>query len=80
MEPGTSKPKKREAAPEEDCGVARLRKHRKQMAGRVSVPETWGKESMLKDWTGSAVIERPLVLEGLSMARRALVASCRHAE
>jgi hypothetical protein len=62
----------------------RLKRHRREMAGRVWVPELWGQEKLLKDWVDSAVFDRPLVPAGLLTARRALIAECgsstRHAD
>uniref|UniRef100_A0ACD5UQB1 Uncharacterized protein n=1 Tax=Avena sativa TaxID=4498 RepID=A0ACD5UQB1_AVESA len=55
----------------------RLKRHRREMAGRVWVPEMWGQEKLLKDWLDCSAFDRPLVPAGLLTARRALVAeSC----
>ena len=54
----------------------RLKRHRREMAGRVWVPEMWGQEKLLKDWVDCAVFDRPLVPTGLLTARRALIAEC----
>ncbi|KAJ1270875.1 hypothetical protein BS78_06G084500 [Paspalum vaginatum] len=54
----------------------RLKRHRREMAGRVWVPEMWGQEKLLKDWVDCAVFDRPLVPPGLLTARRALIAEC----
>ncbi|RCV33534.1 hypothetical protein SEVIR_7G098100v4 [Setaria viridis] len=54
----------------------RLKRHRREMAGRVWVPELWGQEKLLKDWVDCAVFDRPLVPAGLPTARRALIAEC----
>ncbi|CAM0904742.1 unnamed protein product [Alopecurus aequalis] len=55
----------------------RLKRHRREMAGRVWVPEMWGQEKLLKDWLDCSAFDRPLVPAGLLSARRALVAeSC----
>lgn len=55
----------------------RLKRHRREMAGRVWVPEMWGQEKLLKDWMDCSAFDRPLVPAGLLTARRALVAeSC----
>uniref|UniRef100_A0A0E0KQA3 Protein BIC1 n=1 Tax=Oryza punctata TaxID=4537 RepID=A0A0E0KQA3_ORYPU len=65
----------------EDDGQAesareRLKRHRREMAGRVWVPDMWGQEKLLKDWVDCAVFDRPLVPPDLLTARRALVAEC----
>ncbi|XP_073007503.1 protein BIC1-like [Typha latifolia] len=62
---------------EEHCGREMLRKHRMEMAGRVWVPETWGQESLLKEWIDSSVFDKSLVPKGLLSARAALVDECR---
>ncbi|CAN6270294.1 unnamed protein product [Urochloa humidicola] len=54
----------------------RLKRHRREMAGRVWVPEMWGQEKLLKDWVDCAVFDRPMVPAGLLTARRALIAEC----
>jgi len=54
----------------------RLKRHKREMAGRVWVPEMWGQEKLLKDWVDCAVFDRPLVPTGLLTARRALIAEC----
>lgn len=63
--------------PVEDCGREKLKKHRMEMAGRVWIPERWGQESFLKDWTDCAAFDRSLVPKGLASAREALVDECR---
>jgi hypothetical protein len=67
---------------EEDDGLQgesareRLKRHRREMAGRVWVPDMWGQEKLLKDWVDCAAFDRPLVPPDLLTARRALVAEC----
>ncbi|URE23672.1 hypothetical protein MUK42_36720 [Musa troglodytarum] len=41
----------------EGCGRERLKRHRVEMAGRVCIPETWGQESLLKDWADRRAFE-----------------------
>lgn len=82
----TTTPKEREeekllspTAMEEEAESTRerLKRHRREMAGRVWVPEMWGQEKLLKDWLDCSAFDRPLVPAGLLTARRALVAeSC----
>ncbi|KAL6652846.1 hypothetical protein ACP70R_011771 [Stipagrostis hirtigluma subsp. patula] len=64
------------AGGDEESAQERLKRHRREMAGRVWVPEKWGQEKLLKDWVDCAVFDRPLVPAGLLTARRALVAEC----
>lgn len=64
------------AAEEQESTRERLKRHRREMAGRVWVPEKWGQEKLLKDWVDCAVFDRPLVPAGLLTARRALIAEC----
>ncbi|XP_074566033.1 uncharacterized protein LOC141822481 [Curcuma longa] len=60
-----------------ESGRERLKRHRTEMGGRVWIPEIWGQESLLKDWTDGSVFDRPLVPKGLTSAREALVQDCR---
>ncbi|URE37379.1 hypothetical protein MUK42_03633 [Musa troglodytarum] len=46
------------------------------MAGRVCIPETWGQESLLKDWADRRAFES-FMPEALASARKALVDDCR---
>jgi|UniRef100_A0A804REU1 hypothetical protein len=64
------------AADDQESTRDRLKRHRREMAGRVWVPETWGQEKLLKDWVDCAVFDRPMVPMGLLTARRALIAEC----
>ncbi|WVZ85539.1 hypothetical protein U9M48_032456 [Paspalum notatum var. saurae] len=65
------------AMDDQESSRERLKRHRREMAGRVWVPEMWGQETLLKDWVDCAVFDRPLVPPGLLTARRALIAeSC----
>ncbi|XP_062223183.1 protein BIC1-like [Phragmites australis] len=67
----------RRPAAGEESARERLKRHRTEMAGRVRIPEMWGKERMLKDWVDCAVFDRPLAATtGLLTARDALVAEC----
>lgn len=64
------------AGDDQESTRERLKRHRREMAGRVWVPEMWGQEKLLKDWVDCAVFDRPLVPTGLHKARRALIAEC----
>ncbi|KMZ67227.1 S-locus receptor kinase (SRK) [Zostera marina] len=56
----------------------RLKRRRKEIHKSVNwVPESWGKDSFLKEWKDCAVIDRSLFPPGLAMAREALVKECR---
>lgn len=55
----------------------RLKRHRREVAGRVWIPEAWGKEPFLKDWSDCAALDRALFPTGLLLAREALVDECR---
>ncbi|KAL5215206.1 hypothetical protein ABZP36_004358 [Zizania latifolia] len=74
------KEQEQEASAEDDDGQEspreRLKRHRREMAGRVWVPDMWGQEKLLKDWVDCGVFDRPLVPPDLLTARRALVAEC----
>lgn len=55
----------------EDAGEStreRLKRHRREMAGKVWVPELWGQEKLLKDWMDCSAFDRPLVPAGLLTA------------
>ncbi|KAL1566151.1 protein BIC1-like [Salvia divinorum] len=73
---GGSEPKlgheKRREGPAES-GRERLKRHRGEVAGRVRVPETWGKEDFLKDWVDSAVFDAAVRSGGITKARAALM-------
>lgn len=63
--------------PEGFCGRERLQRHRSQVAGRVRIPDVWGKEQFLKEWTDCAALDRSLIPRGLVSAKSALVEECR---
>lgn len=60
-----------------DASRERLKRHRREVAGRVWIPESWGKEPFLKDWTDCTALDRALFPAGLLLAREALVDECR---
>ncbi|XP_015898792.3 protein BIC1 [Ziziphus jujuba] len=72
-EPGTS-----EASPE-DSERERLKRHRREVAGRVWIPDIWGQEELLKDWIDCAAFDASLVPTGIMSARAALVEEGRRA-
>ncbi len=65
------------------CGVReRLKRHREEVAGKVTVPEKWGKEELLKDWIDYSAFDRILAAGRIASARASLAAegqraSCR---
>lgn len=47
-------PVKKQEEGEEKCNIdgrERLKRHRNEVAGRVRVPDLWGQEDFLKDWS-----------------------------
>lgn len=63
----------------EVSGRERLKRHHKEMAGRVWIPDIWGQESYLKEWVDCSAFDSCLVPNGVVSARRALVEECRRA-
>ncbi|KAG8376718.1 hypothetical protein BUALT_Bualt09G0093000 [Buddleja alternifolia] len=49
----------------------RLKRHRVEVAGRVWIPEMWGKEELLKDWIDCAAFDSSLVKNSIIMSARA---------
>ncbi|CAK9323049.1 unnamed protein product [Citrullus colocynthis] len=64
---------------EEEGGRERLKRHRREMAGRVWIPETWGQEELLKDWIDCSAFDACLFPTGIGSARAALVEEGRRA-
>lgn len=62
-----------------DTGRERLKRHRREIAGRVWIPEIWGQEELLKDWIDCSTFDTCLVPAGISSARAALVEEARRA-
>ncbi|XP_062083029.1 uncharacterized protein LOC133789271 [Humulus lupulus] len=54
-------------------GRERLKRHREEVAGRVLVPDKWGKEELMKDWIDYSSFDKLLAPTGLTSAREALV-------
>ncbi|KAJ6369047.1 hypothetical protein OIU78_001422 [Salix suchowensis] len=57
-----------------DCGRERLKRHREEVAGRVTIPDTWGQENFLEEWIDSSTFDKLLAPKEISSAREALVA------
>ncbi|KAK8478828.1 hypothetical protein V6N13_145193 [Hibiscus sabdariffa] len=62
---------------ERDSGRERLKRHREEVAGRVSIPDKWGKEELLRDWMDYSSFDSLLAPSGLASARKALMAEGR---
>ncbi|CAN8279024.1 unnamed protein product [Cochlearia groenlandica] len=62
-----------------ESGREKLKKHRREIAGRVWIPEIWGQEELLKDWIDCSTFDTCLVPNGISSARAALVEEARRA-
>uniref|UniRef100_A0A9I9CWF6 Protein BIC1 n=2 Tax=Cucumis melo TaxID=3656 RepID=A0A9I9CWF6_CUCME len=71
--------KKEEEKEEEEGGRERLKRHRREMAGRVWIPEIWGQEELLKDWIDCSAFDACLFPTGIGSARAALVEERRRA-
>lgn len=57
---------------EEESGRGRLKRHRKEVAGRVWIPDIWGQEDFLKDWIDCSAFEANFVPRAIMSARSAL--------
>lgn len=64
---------------EEESGRERLKRHRREVAGRVWIPEIWGQEELLKDWADCTAFDACLFPSGIGSARAALVEEGRRA-
>ncbi|KAK8641354.1 hypothetical protein V6N13_010765 [Hibiscus sabdariffa] len=62
---------------EKDSGRERIKRHREEVAGRVSIPDKWGKEELLRDWMDYSSFDSLLAPTGLTSARKALMAEGR---
>ncbi|KAF8050662.1 hypothetical protein N665_1911s0007 [Sinapis alba] len=60
-------------------GREKPKQHRREVAGRVWIPEIWGQEDLLKDWIDCSTFDTCLVPAGISSARAALVEEARRA-
>ncbi|MCL7033618.1 hypothetical protein MKW94_017703 [Papaver nudicaule] len=60
-------------------GRERLKRHRNEVAGRVWIPDLWGQEKLLKEWTDCSAFDTQLFPSGLMSARAALVREGRRA-
>ncbi|CAK9151991.1 unnamed protein product [Ilex paraguariensis] len=69
----TNAPPSSTEAMAEDSGRERLKRHRMEVAGRVWIPEIWGQEELLKDWTDCTAFDASLMNNSIMSARAALV-------
>lgn len=60
-------------------GREKLKRHRVDVAGRVWVPDMWGQEDFLKDWTDCAAADASLVNSSIVLARDSLMEEGRRA-
>ncbi|PRQ32274.1 hypothetical protein RchiOBHm_Chr5g0044531 [Rosa chinensis] len=60
------------SAADMSSGSERLKKHREEVAGHVTIPDSWGQEELLKEWIDYSPFDALLVPTGLSSAREAL--------
>ncbi|KAK1324102.1 hypothetical protein QJS10_CPA02g00977 [Acorus calamus] len=65
--------------PKEDGGRERLKRHRVEMAGRVWIPDMWGQEELMKEWSDCKAFNGCLGPSGLISAHEALVVAGRRA-
>ncbi|KDP33126.1 hypothetical protein JCGZ_13573 [Jatropha curcas] len=68
-----------EASRKDFVGRERLKRHREEVAGQVSIPETWSQENFLKDWVDYSSFDNLLAPNGIASARQALMAEGRRA-
>ncbi|CAA3011281.1 protein BIC1-like [Olea europaea var. sylvestris] len=57
----------------EDSGRERLKRHRVEVAGSVRIPDIWGQEDLLKDWTDCTAFDASLMNNNIMPARASLV-------
>ncbi|KAG6385570.1 hypothetical protein SASPL_154406 [Salvia splendens] len=62
-----------------ESGRERLKRHRREVAGRVWIPDMWGQEDLLKDWIDSTVFDAAVRSGGITSARAALMDEGRRA-
>lgn len=51
----------------------RLKRHRREVAGQVWIPDMWGQEDFLKDWIDCSAFDASLVPQGIMLARASLM-------
>ncbi|KAK4762481.1 hypothetical protein SAY86_008249 [Trapa natans] len=65
--------------PLQDCFREKLKRHRDEVAGRVTIPDSWGQEDHLTDWMEYSTFDALLGHTKISSAREALMADGRRA-
>ncbi|XP_010535696.1 PREDICTED: uncharacterized protein LOC104810919 [Tarenaya hassleriana] len=72
----SEKPNKEESSDQETAlsGRERLKRHREEIAGKVSIPEKWGKEGLLKNWMDFSVFDSAFTSNQVFSARASLMA------
>ncbi|XP_021764849.1 protein BIC1-like [Chenopodium quinoa] len=51
----------------------RLKRHRREVAGQVWIPDIWGQEDFMKDWIDCSAFDASLVPQGIMLARASLM-------
>ncbi|ESQ45914.1 hypothetical protein EUTSA_v10011075mg [Eutrema salsugineum] len=55
-------------------GRERLKRHREEVAGKVPIPESWGKEGLLMGWMDFSAFDAAFTSSQIVSARAALIA------
>ncbi|KAL1192985.1 Protein BIC2 [Cardamine amara subsp. amara] len=55
-------------------GRERLKRHREEVAGKVPIPESWGKEGLLMGWMDFSAFDATFTSSQIVSARAALMA------
>uniref|UniRef100_A0A1J3GRA5 Protein BIC1 n=2 Tax=Noccaea caerulescens TaxID=107243 RepID=A0A1J3GRA5_NOCCA len=55
-------------------GRERLKRHREEVAGKISIPESWGKEGLLMGWMDFSAFDAAFTSSQIVSARAALMA------
>ena len=55
-------------------GRERLKRHREEVAGKVPIPESWGKEGLLVGWMDFSTFDASFTSSQIVSARAALMA------
>ncbi|CAE6075090.1 unnamed protein product [Arabidopsis arenosa] len=55
-------------------GRERLKRHREEVAGKVPIPESWGKEGLLMGWMDFSTFDAAFTSSQIVSARAALMA------
>ncbi|KAL2511091.1 hypothetical protein Adt_16691 [Abeliophyllum distichum] len=66
-----------QASVKEYSGREKLKRHWNEVAGKILIPERWGREGFLKEWVDYSSFDAVLAPNGVVSAREALVAEAR---